>query len=98
MTTAQPTWDTHDFRVKMLDWSSVKGSRLAYSCRRCGRRFCHFSLLSREAWAIDETGRSLDSTISNRWLAEVCPRRFNVEDNEDRKQLSKSATRITTAR
>lgn len=89
MTMAQTTWDTHDFTVKMLDWSSLKGSRLAYTCRRCGRKFCHYSLLSRETWAVDETGRALDSTVSNRWLAEACPRRFNGQDDEDRKQIPK---------
>jgi hypothetical protein len=83
-------WATHDFTVKMLDWSAARGSRLAYTCRRCGRRFCHFSLLSRDSWAIDREGRSLDTVVTNRWLTEECPRLFNVKDDEDRKQLSKS--------
>ena len=76
----------------MLDWSAARGSRLAYTCRRCGRKFCHFSLVSRDAWAIDGEGRSLDSIITNRWLAEECPRLFSAKDDEDRKQLSKSGT------
>lgn len=88
---ADTGWATHDFRVKMLDWSSVRGSRLAYTCRRCGRKFCHFSLLSRDAWAIDAEGRSLDNLVTNRWLSEKCPRLFIPKDDEDRKQLSKSA-------
>lgn len=86
----EPNWETHDFTVKMLDWSAARGSRLAYSCRRCGRKFCLFSLVSRAAWAIDGEGRQLDSMISNRWLAEACPRSFSARDDEDRKQLSKS--------
>ena len=86
----ETNWATHDFTVKMLDWSSARGSRLAYTCRRCGRKFCHFSLLSRDAWAIDGEGRSLDSLVTNRWLTEECPRLFNAKDDEDRKQLSKS--------
>jgi hypothetical protein len=86
----ETNWATHDFTVKMLDWSASRGSRLAYSCRRCGRKFCLFSLVSSDPWAIDGEGRSLDSLISNRWLAERCPRSFSARDDEDRKQLSKS--------
>ena len=88
----EANWATHDFTVKMLDWSAARGSRLAYSCRRCGRKFCLFSLVSRDAWAIDGEGRQLDSMISNRWLAEACPRSFSARDDEDRKQLSKSGS------
>jgi hypothetical protein len=86
----ETSWATHDFTVKMLDWSAGRGSRLAYTCRRCGRRFCRFSL-NRESWAIDGEARSLDNLVSNRWLAEQCPRTFSAKDEEDRKQLSKSA-------
>lgn len=84
-------WNTHDFKVKMLDWSAARGSRLAYTCRRCGRKFSHFTILGREAWAIDGEGRALDSVVSNRWLSEECPRLFNAKDDEDRKQLSRTA-------
>lgn len=86
----ETNWATHDFTVKMLDWSAARGSRLAYSCRRCGRKFCLFSLVSRDPWAIDGEGRPLESMISNRWVAEECPRSFSARDDEDRKQLSKS--------
>jgi hypothetical protein len=88
----ETNWATHDFTVKMLDWSASRGSRLAYSCRRCGRKFCRFSLVSRDPWAIDGEGRRLDITISNRWLAEACPGSFNARDDEDRKHLSKSGS------
>jgi len=63
MTTAKTTWNTHDFVVKMLDWTSGRGSKLAYTCRRCGRKFCHYSL-GHEAWAIDASGQALNSTVS----------------------------------
>jgi hypothetical protein len=86
----ETNWGTHDFSVKMLDWSAGRGSRLAYTCRRCGREFCLFSAVSRDPWAIGGEGRPLDSMISSRWLAEECPRSFNARDDEDRKQLSKS--------
>jgi hypothetical protein len=86
----ETNWATHDFSVKLVDWSAARGSRLAYSCRRCGRKFYLFSLQSRDPWAIDAEGRPLDSMISNRWLAEECPRSFSAGDDEDRKHLSKS--------
>jgi hypothetical protein len=39
-------WATNDFRVKMLDWIPARGSRLAHTCRRCGRSFTVASRLS----------------------------------------------------
>ncbi len=92
MAAATRTWETHDFTVKMLDWSAARGSRLAYTCRRCGRKFCHFTVLGHEVWAIDGAGRALEGIVSQRWLSEECPRLFNAKDDEDRKQLSKPAT------
>jgi hypothetical protein len=83
-------WATHDFTVKMIDWSAARGSRLAYTCRRCRRKFCLFSLVSRDVWALDGEGRSLDSRISTRWLGEECPGLSSAKDDEDRKQLSQS--------
>ena len=81
------TWDTHDFAVKMLDWSAARGSRLAYTCRRCGRRFCQFTLYDQRLWAVDGENRTLDNKVSNSWLAEQCPRLFRATDEDDRKQL-----------
>lgn len=91
MIKARNNWETHDFTVKMLDWSAARGSRLAYTCRRCGRKFCHFTILSRETWAIYGEGRELGATVSQRWLSEECPRLFKAKDDEDRKQSSKLA-------
>lgn len=82
-------WDTHDFAVKMLDWSATRGSRLAYTCRNCGRQFCHYTILSQEAWAIDATGRALEREVSHRWLSERCFRLSSAKDDEDRSRLSK---------
>jgi len=82
-------WDTHDFKVKMLDWSAARGSRLAYTCRYCGRRFCSFTLQNHSAWATDGDGRALEGAVNDRWLSEQCPRLFNAKDDEDRKRLSK---------
>jgi hypothetical protein len=90
MALATNNWETHDFAVKMLDWSATRGSRLTYTCRRCGRKFCHFSNVSREVWAVDGEGRALEGTVSNRWLSEGCPRLFSLKDDEDRTRLSRA--------
>ncbi|MGH7917489.1 MAG: hypothetical protein ACREQE_08475 [Candidatus Binataceae bacterium] len=66
-------WDSHDFKVKMLDWSAARGSRLAFTCRSCGRSFCRFTLLDHGSWAIDKDGRALESALNERWMAEACP-------------------------
>jgi hypothetical protein len=82
-------WATHDFKVKMLDWSGARGSRLAYTCRLCGRRFCLFTIMNQGTWAVDGEGRALEHGVSARWLAESCPRLLNDRDDEDRKLLSR---------
>jgi hypothetical protein len=90
MAVAVGNWQSHDFTVKMLDWSAARGSRLLYRCRRCGRNFQCFSATSGEMWAVDDEGRALEGTVSDRWLSQECPRLFSVKDNEDRKRLSKA--------
>jgi len=88
---SKSSWDTHDFKVKMLDWSTARGSRLAYLCRFCGRRFCKFAKQDHETWAIDDDGRALDRAVSDRWLSEVCSRVFKTSDEDDRKRLREGA-------
>ncbi len=80
-------WATHDFKVKMLDWSAARGSRLAHMCRRCGRGFSRFTVLSHGVWAIDSEGRALESSVSSHWLSEACPRATNEDDDKERKRL-----------
>ena len=88
----QPSWQTHDFKVKMLDWSANRGSRLAYLCRLCGRRFCGYcGPKDQRAWAVDGDGHALDGGVSDRWLSEGCPRLFKPSDEEDRKRLREEA-------
>jgi hypothetical protein len=84
---AARNWESHDFTVKMLDWSAARGSRLAHTCRRCGRGFCRFTLLTHGVWAIDGGGRPLEDSVSSRWLSEVCPRITSANDDMDRKRL-----------
>jgi hypothetical protein len=83
----KPAWHTHDFKVKMLDWSSTRGSRLGYTCRLCGRKFCHFTVQSQGPWAVDAESRALENAVSERWLSEICPRSLNIADDDDRKRL-----------
>ena len=83
-------WETHDFAVKMLAWSAVRGSTLEYRCRRCGRNFHQFSAASRNVWAVDGEGRALEGIVSDRWLSDKCPRLFSGKDDVDRKRLSKA--------
>ncbi len=85
-------WKTHDFAVKMLAWSAPRGSTLAYRCRRCGRSFQQFSAVSRGIWAVDDAGRALDSSVTDQWLSDKCPRLLSAQDEEDRKRLSKRAS------
>ncbi len=89
MSESYHSWKTHDFKVKMLDWSAARGSRLVYTCRLCGRAFCSFTLRNNGAWATDGIGRPLENAVSSRWLSEKCPRNFSPNDNDDRKRLSK---------
>jgi hypothetical protein len=89
MSATRKPWETHDFKVKMLDWSAARGSRLAYTCRFCGRGFCSFTIQNQGAWATDGSGRALESAVSERWLSEQCPRLAISGDDEDRKRLSK---------
>lgn len=59
-------WETHDFKVTMLDWSADRGFRLAHLCRLCGRRFCQFTLVRGQGpWAVDSKGYALDSDVSD---------------------------------
>jgi len=80
-------WDTHDFKVRMLDWSAARGSRLAHTCRRCGRRFYRFPSLTHGVWAMDSEGRALESAVTNLWLSQPCPRVFDKSDEGDRKRV-----------
>lgn len=76
----------------MLDWTAARGSRLAYSCRHCGRRFCHFTILNQGAWAVNgDDGWASENSISDHWFGEQCPRLLNITDDDDRKRLSRLA-------
>jgi hypothetical protein len=80
-------WNSHDFKVKMLDWSAARGSRLIHTCRRCGRGFCRFTAVGQGIWAIDDEGRTLETVISDQWLSEACPTFTTENDDRDRKRL-----------
>jgi hypothetical protein len=65
------SWGTHDFKVKMLDWSAFHGSRLGYTCRRCGRKFCHFTVLKQGTWAVDGESRATRALLMTKTVS-VC--------------------------
>lgn len=85
------SWGTHDFKVKMLDWSTFQGSRLGYTCRRCSRKFYHFTVLKQGTGAVDGESRALENAVTDRWLSQECPRHQSPTDYEDRKRLHKAA-------
>jgi len=84
--TERSSWVTHDFKVKMLEWSAFRGSHLAHTCRRCGRACRLFTLLRQGTWAVDGEGCALEDAVTDRWLSEDCPRHYSASDHEDRKR------------
>ena len=90
--TERSSWGTHDFKVKMLDWSAFRGSRLGYTCRRCGRKFCQFTVLKQGTWAVDGESRALENAVTHRWLSQDCPRYQSATDDEDRMRLREPAS------
>jgi hypothetical protein len=80
-------WKTHDWKVKTLE-SVIPGggSRLAFTCRGCGRSF-NQTTLNRRTWAVDAGGVALADEVTGRWLVEKCERRPAKTDDEDRGKL-----------
>ena len=77
-------WESHDWKVKTLEsLSAGGGSKLAFTCRGCERKFTHTTANNR-AWATSDDGSALADEISSRWLAESCPGRPGKDDNKDR--------------
>ena len=67
-------WRTHDWKVRTIESIAPGGgSRLAFTCRSCGRIFNQTTINSR-TWAVDAGGTALSDTVTNRWLAESCTR------------------------
>jgi hypothetical protein len=77
-------WESHDWKVKTLEsLSAGGGSKLAYTCRACERKFTYTTANNR-AWATSDDGTALADHFSARWLAEPCPQRPGKHDNQDR--------------
>src|SRR5271157_3332506 len=77
-------WESHDWKVKTLESVSLGGgSKLAYTCRACERRFTHTTGNNR-AWATTNAGIALSDEVTERWLAQSCPGRPGKGDNKDR--------------
>ena len=80
-------WESHDWKVKTLEsLSAGGGSRLAYTCRSCERRFSFMTASSR-AWAVAHDGQALSDEVSSRWLGQHCPGHLEAGDAHDREQL-----------
>ena len=80
-----PPWRTHDWKVRTIESIAAGGgSRLAFTCRSCGRIFNQTTINSR-TWAVDAGGVALSDTVNNRWLAESCTRKPSDGDEDDRK-------------
>jgi hypothetical protein len=80
-------WESHDWKVKTLESVSAGGgSRLAFTCRGCERKFVYTTANNR-AWATSSDGTALADEISSRWLAQTCPGRPGEGDNQDRLTL-----------
>jgi len=77
-------WESHDWKVKTLESVSAGGgSRLAFTCRGCERKFTYTTANNR-AWATSSDGTALADEITSRWLAQSCPGRPGEGDNQDR--------------
>jgi hypothetical protein len=85
-------WRTHDWKVRTIESIAPGGgSRLAFTCRSCGRIFNQTTINSR-TWAVDEGGTALSDTVTNRWLAESCLRKPSDSDVDDRKLFKNGPT------
>ena len=77
-------WESHDWKVKTLESVSAGGgSKLAYTCRACERKFIYTTGNNR-VWATNDEGTALADEVSARWLSESCPRRPGKRDGQDR--------------
>ena len=77
-------WESHDWKVKTVEsLTAGGGSKLAFTCRACERKFTHTTANNR-AWATSADGTALADDVTTRWLAEPCPRRPGEPDQKDR--------------
>jgi len=86
-----PAWRTHDWKVRTIE-SVVAGggSRLAFTCRSCGRAFVQ-TTLNRRTWAVDKGGVALSDEVTDRWLEGICLRRPGETDDDDRLMVKNAA-------
>ncbi len=83
---------THDWKVRTIESIAPGGgSRLAFTCRSCGRIFNQTTINSR-TWAVDAGGVALADVVTGRWLAESCLRRPADGDDDDRKLFKNGPT------
>jgi len=86
-TQTKTPWESHDWKVKTLEsLCAGGGSKLAYTCRSCERKFTYTTANNR-AWATSDDGTALADEVSTRWLAEPCPRRPGEHDHKERLKM-----------
>ena len=63
-------WESHDWKVKTVEsLSAGGGSKLAFTCRSCERKFNHTTANNR-AWATSADETALADDVTTRWLTE----------------------------
>jgi hypothetical protein len=69
-TRGKTPWKSHNWKVKTLESVSAGGgSKLAFTCRACERKFT-FKTANNRAWATSVDGTALADEITSRWLAQ----------------------------
>src|SRR5260370_19015793 len=82
-------WRTHDWKVRTIESIAPGGgSRLAFTCRSCGRIFNQTTINSR-TWAADAVGVAFSDNVTTRWLPERCMSKTADGDGDDREQINK---------
>ncbi len=80
-------WDSHDWKVKTLEsLTAGGGSRLAFTCRSCDRRFCYMTR-NNQVWAMSNEGRALTDEVTSLWLSQNCSGRVSEGDAQHRMQF-----------
>src|SRR5260370_38655325 len=88
-------WRTHDWKVRTIESIAPGGgSRLAFTCRSCGRIFNQTTINSR-TWAVDAVGVALSDNVTTRWLAGSFLRKPADADENDRKQFKNGSALVS---
>jgi hypothetical protein len=76
-------WEVKIGELNLKSPSAGRGSKLAFTCRCCERRFIQ-TTANHRAWATNSDGTALADEIASRWLAQSFPGRPGESDNKVR--------------